>query len=181
MYFDDNILSENCIIEMQNGVDWIWISRYQKLSEKFIKDYKDNLSFWRVCQYQRLSESFIREFRDRVNWTMISKFQQLSESFIREFRDRVNWIQVSQYQRLSEFFIEEFREKIYWRFLSRNDSQKYYSVKFIFDYAPLFNHYYRYNFAANKIQNYWLPKYYKPGNVGYLKAIHNFKSMVLNQ
>ena len=161
----------------QDKVDWKNISQYQKLSEPFIREFQDKVNFYRISQYQKLSEPFIKEFQHRVNWTCISQYQQLSEPFIREFQYLVNWIKISQYQKLSESFIREFKDKIYCRFLLKNKNQKYYSTEFILNFAQHFNQYYKYNAAANKIRNYWLPKYYKPKNVGHLKAVQEFESM----
>lgn len=134
-------------------------------------------NWYRISQYQKLTEPFIREFKHLVNWTCISSYQHLSEIFIKEFQDEVNWIKISQYQKLSESFIREFKDKIYWRFLLKNENQKYYSTEFLLDFAPHFNHYDKYNVAASVIRNHWLPKYYKPGNIGHLKALHKFENM----
>jgi hypothetical protein len=43
-----------------------------------------------ISKYQRLSEDFIREFQVKNNWDLISKYQRLSEGFIREFQDKIN-------------------------------------------------------------------------------------------
>ena len=41
--------------------------------------------FWsEISKYQKLSEDFIREFKDRVNWNCISEYQELSYEFILE-------------------------------------------------------------------------------------------------
>ena len=37
-----------------------------------------------ISRYQKLSENFIREFKDKVNWEYISKYQTLSEDFKKE-------------------------------------------------------------------------------------------------
>jgi hypothetical protein len=61
-----------------------------------------------VSKYQKLSEEFIREFKDNVNWSEISKYQKLSEEFIREFEDEIKWYSISTYQKLTKEFIKEF-------------------------------------------------------------------------
>jgi hypothetical protein len=105
-------LSENFIREFQDKVDWVWISEYQKLSEDFIREFKNKVYWGNISIYQKLSEGFIREFKDKVYWYDISVFQKLSESFIREFKNRVNWGWISASQKLSESFIREFKLKI---------------------------------------------------------------------
>ena len=93
---------------------WGCISKYQKLSESFIREFKDEVSWDYISKYQKLSESFIKEFKDKVNWSDISLDQKLSESFIREFKDKIDWYYIPKYQKLSESFIKEFKDKIYW-------------------------------------------------------------------
>ena len=92
---------------------WSYISRYQKLSEDFIREFKDKVDWFRISIYQKLSENFIREFKDCVNWCCISARQKLSEDFIREFQDKVDWLWISISQKLSNEFIEEFKDKLY--------------------------------------------------------------------
>ena len=105
-------LSEDFIREFQNKVDWFYISRYQKLSENFIREFKDRVYWNLISQYQKLSEDFIREFQYKVYWNCISESQKLSEDFIREFPNNVKWYNISKYQKLSEDFIKESNLKI---------------------------------------------------------------------
>ena len=168
------VKSINNMSELDN-INWKKISQYEKLSEEFIEKFKDKVNFWRISQYQKLSEEFIQKFQDKVNWSCISQYQKLNEEFIKKFQDKVNWIHISQYQKLSEEFIKEFKIKIFPRFLLKNKNQKYYSTQFIIDFKPYFNNYYYFNFYANKIRNYWLAKYYYPGNIGYLKTLQQLK------
>jgi len=105
-------LSENFIREFKDNVDWPLISSYQKLSEDFIREFKGEVSWYWISLYQKLSEDFIREFKHKVNWLYISAYQKLSENFIREFRDKVDWLYVSGHQKLSEDFIREFKDNL---------------------------------------------------------------------
>ena len=90
-------------------MDWRWISKYQNLSESFIREFQDKVDWGRISKYQKLSESFIRECQDKVDWHWISICQNLSEDFICEFQDKVEWYRISTYQKLSNEFIEEFK------------------------------------------------------------------------
>ena len=66
----------------------------------------------KISRYQKLSEDFIREFKNRVEWGYISEFQKLSENFIREFKDKVDWYNIITNQELSKDFRKEFRHYI---------------------------------------------------------------------
>ena len=109
-----NRLTEDFIREFKDKVDWYFISAYHHLSEDFIREFEDKVNWVCISEYQHLSEDFIREFKDKVDWDFISVYQHLSEDFIREFEDKVNWVCISVNQRLSEEFIREFKGKVYW-------------------------------------------------------------------
>jgi len=112
-------LSEEFIREFQDKVNWDCIFTYQKLSEDFIREFQDKVYWYYISKYQKLSEEFIREFQDKVNWNYISKYQKLSEEFIREFKRKVNWDWISMNQKLSEEFIREFQDKVKWDYISK--------------------------------------------------------------
>ena len=99
-------------------VNWGYISKCQKLSEDFIREFQDKVDWDRICQCQILSENFIREFQNKMNWHNISANQKLSENFIREFQNKVNWYNISTRQKLSEDFIREFKDKVDWYYIS---------------------------------------------------------------
>ena len=112
-------LSEDFIREFKDKVNWPIISYKQKLSEDFIREFKDEVNWSIISYYQKLSESFIQEFADKVDWWFISVHQKLSESFIREFKDKVDWYYISKYQKLSEDFIREFKDDVDWERISQ--------------------------------------------------------------
>ena len=105
-----------------NGIDWNNISKHQKLSENFIREFQDKVNWCNISYKQKLSEEFIREFQDKFNWESISRNQKLSEDFIREFQCEVDWESISKSQKLSEDFIREFQDKVHWSRIS--ESQK---------------------------------------------------------
>jgi hypothetical protein len=137
-------LSEDFIREFQDKIYWEFISWYQKLSEEFIKEFQDKVDWYYISGYQKLSEDFIRQFQDKVNWYFISWKQILSEELIKEFKDEVDWFNISYYQKLSEDFILEFQDKIDWFNIIYNINLQV-SDKFCED----FDHKLCYN-------NYWL-------------------------
>jgi len=105
------------IREFADKVCWCYISRYQKLSEEFIREFFNKVCWCCISTYQKLSEGLIREFANKVDWNCISIYQKLSEGFIREFSDKVKWIYISIYQKLSEGFIREFSDKVDWIYI----------------------------------------------------------------
>jgi hypothetical protein len=110
-----NIIQNNKL----SKIDWCYISKYQKLSEEFIKDFQDNINWDNISACQKLSKEFIKEFQDKVSWDYISTYQKLSEDFIKEFQNNIYWIYISKYQKLSEDFIKEFQDKVDWDYISR--------------------------------------------------------------
>jgi len=129
----------NCTVEeFKDKVSWYNISRYQKLSEEFIREFKDKVEWYWTSRYQKLSEEFIREFKDKVDWSLISCYQKLSEEFIREFKDKVYWSEISCYQKLSEEFIREFKDKVDWSEISCNQKL---SEEFIREFKDQVNWY----------------------------------------
>ena len=121
-------LSEDFIREFKNKVYWCRISKYQKLSENFIREFQYEVDWDKISIYQNLSEDFIREFQNKIDWYDVSKYQKLSEKFIREFQDNVYWAYISAYQKLSENFIREFQDKVNWYNISNHQKL---SEKFI--------------------------------------------------
>ena len=91
---------------------WEDISKHQKLSEDFIREFQDKVYWGYISMFQKLSEDFIREFQDKVYWYNISTYQKLSESFIRDFQDKVDWYFISKHQKLSNEFIDEFKDRL---------------------------------------------------------------------
>lgn len=71
------------------------IFEFNKLSEAFIEElinlnYKEDFVDWYyISRYQTLSENFIRKYKDKVNWKYILLNQKLSEEFKNEFKDKI--------------------------------------------------------------------------------------------
>ena len=77
-------------MNIEEHINWKYISTHQKLSEDFIREFQDKISWNYISCNQKLSDDFIREFKDKIEWFLISKFQILSKKFIEEFKDKVN-------------------------------------------------------------------------------------------
>ena len=94
------------------GVDWVWISYYQRLSEAFIEKHADHMDWWVISYNQTLSEAIIEKHADRVDWQLISGHQTLSEAFREKHADHLDWLWISGRQKLSEAFIEKHADRI---------------------------------------------------------------------
>jgi hypothetical protein len=115
--FNTYNLQEKIIIKLADkaGNNWACISRTQRLSEGFIREFAGKVEWYHISCYQKLSEEFIREFANKVNWNCISAYQKLSEDFIIEFANKVDWYWISRNQKLSEDFILEFKNRIHFK------------------------------------------------------------------
>jgi len=106
-----------------DDIGWGWeylISRKEKLSEDFIREFQDKLDWWWISNSQVMSENLMRSLQDKINWEESSIYQKFSENFMREFKDKIDWWQVSYYQDFSSFnFIYEFRDDLYLDVLER--------------------------------------------------------------
>ena len=56
-----------------------------------IRKNPDNQNWETISRYQKLSEDFIKEFQDKVDWVYIPYKQKLSEEFIGEFYQKINF------------------------------------------------------------------------------------------
>ena len=92
-----NILSNNTIkYILDNNIENITneVSSNNIPLFKIILDINYLVNWDNISRYQIISEDFIREFANKVNWYEISKYQisynqTLSEDFIREFANKV--------------------------------------------------------------------------------------------
>jgi hypothetical protein len=105
-------LTEDFMRKFEGKLNWDVISQYQILSEKFMAEFEDKVSWNKICQYQRLSEGFIKQFKDKMVWHTICEHQKLSEDFMIAFADKINWEKVSQFQKMSLSFMEEMWSKV---------------------------------------------------------------------
>jgi hypothetical protein len=101
---------------------WWRVSKYQRLTEDFIRKFADKLNWDFVSQYQVLSDDFMREFQESINWNIISQHKTLSEKFMVDFKDRLVWHKIAKHQYLSEDFIFAFHEKLGWKNISEYQS-----------------------------------------------------------
>jgi hypothetical protein len=91
---------------------WIVISKKNKLSEEFIREFQNLVDWSEISRYQLLSEDFIREFQNRVSWNFISAKQKLSDAFLIEFKDKIIWSWYFSYQSPSATILKKFVFKV---------------------------------------------------------------------
>jgi len=165
------------------------LKEYYIDNPKKFDEIKDNLTDydWNyISRYENLSEEFIRKFKNKVNWRNVLAKQKLSKDFIREFHYKIkddltenDWILISQ-KKLNEKFIRKFKDKVYWNYILHNKYQKYYSIEFIQDFAPKMNYYYKFHTYSRRIQRWWKDIYYRPQGKGFKKCENEFKEYLKN-
>ncbi len=106
--------SEEILLQFKDKIDWKQACISQKLSMEFIDNNFNMLKpyLYEVCKYQKLTEKFIRNHKNELDWNTISEYQKLSERFILEMSDYVNWVWISEKQKLSKEFILQNKDKL---------------------------------------------------------------------
>lgn len=88
----------------------------QTLSEDFLRDRVSAFKkvHWAcISRWQKLSENFIREFKQKVRWTNIVLYQNVSLDFVLEHKKKVNWVEVSM-EKLTEEQMEKYKDLLEW-------------------------------------------------------------------
>lgn len=60
-----------------------------RLFDKYGWNSIDNIDWEKISKYDTLSEAFMREFKDKIVWEWIA-YGDLSEGFMREFKDKLD-------------------------------------------------------------------------------------------
>ena len=60
-------LNDNYTYTSLNRVNWVYISIYQTLSEKFIEKLGDMVNWYYILQYQKLSKKFIQKHQNKIS------------------------------------------------------------------------------------------------------------------
>lgn len=105
----------------------------RKFSEYAESLYENNSrSFWySVSRNQKLSEDFIRDYSEKLNWEYITSSQELSEDFVIEFSDKIYWYDYSANKKLSKRILEKCTKKISWSsFFRYNVADEYIFSKY---------------------------------------------------
>ena len=95
-----------------NDFRWYEVFQCQEFTESFIKEVNDQIDWCYLSCHKYFSEDFMRKFKDYVRWDNISYQQTLSEDFIIEFKDKVVWHCITRNQKISPLFIYKFRDRL---------------------------------------------------------------------
>jgi hypothetical protein len=111
----------------KEDLNWIKISKTQKLTSEFIIKNKDLINFDSLSSYNYFQlegseiENLINNdtnldnpFSDSINWSSISMREDLSIDFIRKFKDKLNWSYLSINCDFTEDQLVEFKDNIDW-------------------------------------------------------------------
>lgn len=92
------VVSESFMREWFDYItDWKNFFTWFKMSEEFIRECP--IKEWNyISKYQKLSEKFIEEFRNEVDWDNISQHQILSKTFCYKHAKEVNWASIQATQ-----------------------------------------------------------------------------------
>lgn len=112
--------------ELEEFIDYIcWEikgSRFQILSERFIRNHWNILDHPDICAYQVLSEDFIFDYFDELDSNIFS-CQILSEDFIDRLnndsnkRDRIDWFDVSRFVIFSAAGLKKYKDYLFSEFV----------------------------------------------------------------
>jgi hypothetical protein len=71
-------------IKYSDKLNWNLISRYQKLSENFIKKHSDKVNWYEISYYQKLSGKFIKRNVNKINFTLLMMNKNISDGIKNE-------------------------------------------------------------------------------------------------
>lgn len=96
--------------------EWIYISRYQKLNEQFIREFRKKVKWNIIAMYQNVSRDFINEFNKKIDWKRIS-METLTEEYMEKYKDKLIWVYVTEasLKNMSDEFILKMEDYIEWR------------------------------------------------------------------
>lgn len=101
-------IDEFLLYKFWNRLNITTISKYQNMSEEFMRENSSRIKWQYVCK-RPLREKFIDEMAHCVDWYAVAKYQKLSSDFMKKFMGRLDPYVVSRYQPLDMSFIEEYR------------------------------------------------------------------------
>lgn len=99
-------LSVKFLKKFVDYIDWKSLFFEKHLSEDFIEEYIgyftcDRVVWNYISRYQKLSENFMRKFSANLNWVELCSCQDFSDEFILEFHHKTNDLALMKYQKLS--------------------------------------------------------------------------------
>jgi hypothetical protein len=175
-------------------VDWNWVAKNIKVEEKTLITYWHKFPKQYISKYQHITPKIIKEYADDINWTVVSKknvrdilytarnylkwdiickknipdyilcnyekylhwdnvakYQSLSEWFIIKYVHNLNMMTICETQNLSYNFLQTYKNKLYFNKLIKN---KHYNKTGCIKILLIDNQYFIINPAEGKVLFY---------------------------
>jgi hypothetical protein len=113
------------MIEFQNELHWYHISKYQKLSENFIRANQEKVDWSAIVSHQLLSEDFLCEFHKRIPWAYYFRSKNATFPIIKKF------LLKTKFKNVEEILCDHLTNK------QKLEVQKILNIKHIFE-TPIF-------------------------------------------
>lgn len=100
----------NMLLEHPNFkhiIDWAYISKNKKVSDKFFKKFKSELFMNIYCKYQEITQEFMTEFEHDLDWYEISEHQLLTPEFIIQMSQHINSEKLKANTKVNQHELEE--------------------------------------------------------------------------
>lgn len=89
-YYDNGKCELEDYLDYLDERCWINISRYQKLSIKFIDRYADKLNWEALCVFQDISDPLILEKHEKqINWGNVALYQPLNDNMLLHYSNKL--------------------------------------------------------------------------------------------
>lgn len=92
-------------------IGWKLISKVP-LSSEFMDKHKNNLNWINISRTQKLTEEMMERFSDNLDWKLVSFNQSLSEPFMEKHSEKLDWLNISLSKKLSREFILKHEDKL---------------------------------------------------------------------
>ena len=109
------------IAKYANYVDWIFISKYIPMTDKFIEVFNLKIHIAFLVMFQPQHWNIVRmKCINRINWNNVSRyFTDISFEFVQFFDKSIIWDQLSQNSGLTIEMMHRFNHKLNWKIISQ--------------------------------------------------------------
>lgn len=114
-----NLVSESCLTTNAARLDWGALCSTYSLTETWLRLHKLNLQYLNVSKYQKLSESFMKDLKLKLNFDLLCTAQTMSISFINDMKELINNKIISGTQVLTENFMNSRKDVLDWSLLAK--------------------------------------------------------------
>ena len=130
-YIDFNTLvfwsrkvTEKCLRDFADKLDFNLLSRCRNLSFEFMDDFKDKLNWIRVTvrriNTKKIDNEFLTRFIDYVDWSILSHHWDFTREQVERYKDVLDWSELSVWRRWSLEEIRTYRDRIDWERLKNS-------------------------------------------------------------